>query len=145
MSKVLKIAKYLRMIAAELDVVATPAAEPTSAEDSDQIKQYRALLTKMKNGEGIKKIKFLLDNPRLRGKQDKWWFDNLDDGNGAGALEIEDVIKQLKVIMQRDLPVLPILQKVLNYGVANGYTALNRILEKGRVKMTLLQEEKKNK
>ena len=123
-------AKKLKMVAQEVEEEA----------DVPEITEYKKLLTMLKGKEGLKKIKIFLDNQRVR-KPIVWWLTKLDKGEGAGAVDFQDMIKKIKIMLKRDLPAARFLKMILDYGISNGHIALNRLLEKGRAKMTLMKEK----
>lgn len=121
-------------------IAARKKAEEVEEEDTPEIADYRKLLNKLKGKEGIKKLKVFLDNPRLR-KPIRFWLTKLDEGEGAGPIDFNEMIKQMKLIIKRDLPAARWLKMVLDYGISNGHVALDRILSKDKAKMTLLKEQ----
>jgi len=157
MSKMLHIAKRLKAmkyeigkvsakkIASELrkfaqDIESEAIAEGVEEEEVPELKDYRQLLTKMKTKESLNKLKLFFDSPRMR-KPIRWWLTSLDKGEGAGAIDFNDMIRKLNIMLKRDYPATRFLKLVLDYGLANGPIALNRILEKGRAKVTLMRED----
>jgi len=132
MNEFLKLANSLRILAEEIE---------TEETESDEIRDYVKLLTKMKGKEGLNKIKVFIDNQRIR-KPIVWWLDTIDDAKSGGEMDFSDMVKNVKLIIKRDLPAAKFLRLILDYGVTNGFTALNRLLSKGRAKVTLMQENK---
>jgi hypothetical protein len=118
------------------------AAEVEEEEEAPEIKEYRTMLNKIKGKDSFKKLKIFIDNQRLR-KPIRWWLTSIDDGEGAGEIEFLDFMKKIKIMIDRDLPAAKFLKLILDYGIANGYIALDRMLGKGRAKITLLKEEVK--
>lgn len=126
-----KAAEELRIIAKELE---------NEAEETTEMKDYRRLLNKMKGKAGLNKFKIFIDMPRLR-KPIRFWLDKLDKGEGAGAMDFNEMIQKMKKMIKMDLPAARFLKLLLDYGIAQGHVALNRILEKGRAKITLMKSE----
>lgn len=118
------------------------AAEVEEEEDSPEFKEYRTMLNKIKGKDSIKKLKIFIDNQRLR-KPIRWWLTSIDNGEGAGDIDFLDFIKKIKIMISRDLPAAKFLTLVLDYGIANGYMALDRMLSKNRAKITLIKEDVK--
>jgi hypothetical protein len=107
----------------------------------EELRKYLPLLRRMIPKESFGKLKILFDNKRKR-KQDRFWAITMDKGEGAGPVgDMQEVVKQLRYILRSELPVAGMIRKVLDYGVENGYIALDRVLSKGQVKVRLLKEE----
>lgn len=123
-------AESLRKMADKLD----------GEEESPEFKEYRRLLTKLKSKDSIKKLKLFLDNPRVR-KPLNWWLIRLDKSEGSGSVDLQDSLKKIKMMLQRDMPAARILKMLLDYGIQNGHVALDRLLSKDKAKMTLLRSE----
>lgn len=109
-------------------------------EESAEIKDYRRLLNKLKGKDSIKKLKIFFDKPRLR-KPIRWWLNAVDKGEGAGAMDVNEMVKQMKILFKRDLPSARFLKMLLDYGLSESPIALDRILSKGRAKVTLMKSE----
>lgn len=141
MQNLKKLAKNLRFLASEVENE-LPNDE-LIIEDvslSEEMKNYLPLLRKMISKESFGKIKVLIDNRRKR-KPDRFWAVSIDKGEGAGSLgNLNDLIKSLKFIFRMELPTAGFIRKILDYGVNNGYVALNRVLENNQVRMRILKE-----
>ena len=124
-----EVADRLRVIAKELEDEA----------EAPEIADYRKLLQKMKGKDGIKKLKIFIDNPRMR-KPIRYWLDRIDKGEGAGDIDFNEMIKKIKQMIKMDMPAVRFLKMLLDYGVNQGHVGLNRILEKGRAKVTLMRD-----
>jgi hypothetical protein len=131
------VAGYLKKIAAELDT----ETETEEVPDSPEIAQYRKLLNRLKGKGVLGKFQVLLQKPRQM-KSDLYWarlLDKMEDA-GEGPLDITKLIKQIKMVLLRKYAVAPMLKKILDYGVDNGYIALVRVLSKNRAKFTLAKD-----
>jgi hypothetical protein len=122
------------------DEIRIAAAELEDEAEMPEILEYRKLLTKLKGKPGIEKLKILIDNPRVR-RPIRYWLDRIDKGEGAGPMDFNDMITSLKKIIKMDLPSAKYLKMLLDFGLSEGYIALNRLLEKGKAKITLMKEE----
>jgi hypothetical protein len=127
-------ADALRKLAAEIE-------DDEEIPESEEFKGYRQLLTRMKSKDSLKKLKIFIDQPRLR-KPILWWLLAIDKGEGAGTMDFQDLLRKINILLHRDLPSAKFLKMFLDYGVANGFIALDRILSKNRAKITLMKEQK---
>jgi hypothetical protein len=127
-------ASMLRKMADELE-------EKEEIPESEEFKGYRQLLTRMKSKDSLKKLKIFIDQPRLR-KPILWWLLAIDKGEGAGTMDFQDLLRKIKILLHRDLPSAKFLKMFLDFGIANGYIALDRMLSKNRAKITLMKEQK---
>jgi hypothetical protein len=118
----------------------TMAAEIEEGVESPEFQKYKTLLTKLKGKESLNRLNILLANPRLR-KTDKYWALMIDKGEGVTTTDPVDQLKTIRVVLTRELPVAPFLKKILDYGIENGYIAMDRLLTKNRVRSVLLKQE----
>ena len=129
MSKFLVMAKTLRMMAAEIEEGESP-----------EFQKYKTLLGKLKGKESLNRLNILLANPRIR-KTDKYWATMMDKGEGAVASDPMEQVKAIRVVLTRELPVAAFLKKILDFGLENGHIAMDRLLAKNKVRITLLKQE----
>ena len=85
-----------------------------------------------------------MDNARLK-KQDLYWARKFDQSKAKGKIDVDGFLKKLKTVYRRNLPVSNFAKKLLDYGLENGHVSLNNVLNRKRVKMELLGEDKKQK
>jgi hypothetical protein len=143
----MSISKELIKVAVRLEAIKMLTAQSKKNGDEDEpmhevIRQYRPLLQKMVGKvDAINKLKFIMDNKRLR-KPDRYWLMAIDKREGSGDVgNMSEWMKQLAFIFRNKLPVARILRLILDYGVENGYVALKRMLENDRARVVILKEE----
>jgi hypothetical protein len=136
-AKMRVMAAYLKKIAVKLDTEAETEEMPDSPEQA----KWRRLLMRLQGKDVLGKLQVMIAKPRQM-KSDLYLarlMDKMEDA-GDGPMNVQQLMKAIKLIFIRKLAVAPFLKKVLDYGVDNGYMALLRVLSKNRAKFTLAKD-----